>query len=192
MHPEELEFIRSLKSGDAAAFRKLVDDLKDKVYNTCISILRDEADAEDATQEVFITVHTSIRNFKGVSSLSTWIYRITTTKALDLLRKKMRQKRWGKIVRIVTGKEDKALGGNQSFYHPGVQLENKEKAAQLFQAISTLNEKQKTAFILHHTEGLSHKEISEIMNTTISSVESLIHRAKQNLKNYLNENYFKD
>jgi RNA polymerase sigma-70 factor (ECF subfamily) len=75
------------------------------------------------------------------------------------------------------------------FHHPGVELEQKEAASELFAAISKLSENQKIAFTLHKVENLSYKEISEIMNISLSSVESLIFRARQNLQKLL-ENYY--
>ena len=187
MHPEEKDLIESLKAGDGAAFRQVVETFKDKVYNSAIGIVQNEEDAEDIAQEVFIAVHRSIHSFKGDSSLSTWIYRITLTRSLDHLRKQKRQKRWAIVKRIFQGEEEKISA--HSFHHPGVQLENKEKAAVLFSALSKLPETQRAAFTLHHVEELSHKEISEVMNVTTGAVESLLHRAKQNLRKHLSDYY---
>jgi RNA polymerase sigma-70 factor (ECF subfamily) len=71
------------------------------------------------------------------------------------------------------------------FNHPGVALEKKEDAARLFKAISQLPDSQKTAFTLHKLEDLSYKEVSEVMKTSVPAVESLMHRAKQNLRKIL-------
>ncbi len=76
------------------------------------------------------------------------------------------------------------------FNHPGVKAENKQQAAELFKAVETLPEQQKIAFVLTRIEGLGHKEVSEIMNTTVPAVESLLQRAKSNLKKQL-ENYYR-
>jgi RNA polymerase sigma-70 factor (ECF subfamily) len=184
---EEQELIGLLRNGDAAAFRALVDQYKDKVYNSALGILQDEDDAADITQEVFITVFRSISTFKGESSLSTWIYRITVTRSLDHLRTLKRKKRWGTVKRIFgRGDESENI---PVFHHPGIQLENKEKAALLFKAIARLPGNQRAAFTLHHLEGLSHKEIAEALNVTVGSVESLLHRAKQNLRKILGGYY---
>jgi RNA polymerase sigma-70 factor (ECF subfamily) len=71
------------------------------------------------------------------------------------------------------------------FHHPGVHLDNKEKAAILFKAIKELPENQQIAFILNKVEGLSYQEVAEIMKTSLSAVESLLHRAKTNLRETL-------
>jgi len=73
------------------------------------------------------------------------------------------------------------------FNHPGVTLDRKENAALLFKAIKQLPENQKIAFTLHKLEDLSYQEISEVMKTSVAAVESMMHRAKQNLKKALAE-----
>ena len=75
------------------------------------------------------------------------------------------------------------------FHHPGVSLDNKERAAVLFGAIEKLPESQKIAFTLHKMEGLSYQQVSEVMNATVSSVESLLHLARNNLRKHLNDYY---
>jgi RNA polymerase sigma factor (sigma-70 family) len=77
------------------------------------------------------------------------------------------------------------------FHHPGVSLDNKERAAVLFKAIEALPENQKLAYTLHKLEGLSYRDVSEVLNTTVSAVESLMSRANQNLRKQLEEYYNK-
>jgi RNA polymerase sigma factor, sigma-70 family len=77
------------------------------------------------------------------------------------------------------------------FNHPGVSLDNKERAAVLFKAIEALPENQKSAYMLHKLEGLSYRDVSEVLNTTVSAVESLMSRANQNLRKQLEEYYNK-
>ena len=78
-----------------------------------------------------------------------------------------------------------------TFDHPGVALENKERTQLLYQHIERLSDKQRTALILHRMEGLSYQEIAGIMEVSLSSVESLLFRAKQNLKKSLRHYYEK-
>ena len=79
-------------------------------------------------------------------------------------------------------RDDNTIINIPDFIHPGVELEQKENSKILFSAINKLNHQQKTAYILKNVQGLSYKKISDIMNKSISSIESLIYRAKQNLK----------
>ena len=159
------------------------------VYNTSLGILQNTADAEDLSQEVFVQVFHSIKDFKGDCKLSTWLYRITVTKSLDFLRAKKRKKRFAFIQSLFGDESNEPLVEQITFVHPGVQLENKERAGILFKAIDKLPENQKTAFTLNKVEGLSYHEIAEVMQTSVSSVESLLFRAKGNLQKHLGEYY---
>ena len=92
---DEQATIKLLQLRDQAAFAQLIKEYQLKIYNTCLGILQNEADAEDVCQEVFISVFRSIHNFKGQSKLYTWIYRIAVTHSLEFLRAKKRKKRFG-------------------------------------------------------------------------------------------------
>jgi len=185
---DEKFLIEKLKQGDESAFKKIVETWQDMVYNTAIGILQNAEDAEDVAQEVFVQVYESIKGFKAESKLSTWLYRITVSKSLDHLRKKKRKKRFA-YIQSIFGANNEMVVDKPDFNHPGVTLDNKERATVLFEAIAQLPENQKIAFTLNKLEGLSYQEISEVMNTSISSVESLIHRAKNNLKKLLTKHY---
>ncbi|HEY1869633.1 MAG TPA: RNA polymerase sigma factor [Chitinophagaceae bacterium] len=185
---DEKILIEKLKQGDETAFRQIVADWQNMVYNTAVGILQNAEDAEDVAQEVFVQVYESVKTFKAESKFSTWLYRITVSKALDHLRRKKRKKRFA-YVQSLFGADNQTIIEKPDFHHPGVTLDNKERAAVLFKAISQLPENQKIAFTLHKLEGLSYQEISEVMKTSVSSVESLMHRAKINLKKWLTSHY---
>lgn len=184
----ETDLIEQLKRGDQAAFKSIVEQWKDLVYNTALGIVQNQTEAEDITQDVFIKVFENISSFKGDSKFSTWLYRIATTTSLDHLRSKKRKKRFGFIFSI-GGEEENDSNQIPDFHHPGVKLDNKERANVLFKAISNLPENQKVAYTLNKLEGLSYKEISEVLNTTVSAVESLLSRANGNLRKQLEDFY---
>ena len=186
----ETELIEQLKLGDETAFKTIVEQWKDMVYNTILGIVQNETEAEDLAQDVFIKVFEKINTFKGDSKFSTWLYRIATTTALDHLRSKKRKKRFGFLQSLGGGNDEKE--SIPDFNHPGVSLDNKERAAVLFKAIESLPENQKTAYTLHKLEGLSYRDVSEVLNTTVSAVESLMSRANQNLRKELEEYYNKN
>jgi RNA polymerase sigma factor (sigma-70 family) len=184
--------IRLLKSGDQTAFREVVDHFRDSVFNTALGLLQNHEDAGDISQEVFIEVYQSVGKFRGDAKLSTWIYRITVQKSLEHIRNSRRKKRSG-ILLSIFGKENMVpVAASAPFYHPGVLLENKERAAVLFEALGRLPENQRTAFTLHKIESLSYAEIAEILSISLSSVESLMFRAKQNLQKLLSDYYEKN
>ena len=192
MYLEEQDFINDLKGGKQFAYGKLIDDFQKKVFATCISFVPNKEDAEDIAQEVFVEVFNSINKFKGNSKLSTWIYRITTNKCLEFIRKKNTKKRFA-FLQSIMGNEipmDKT-GYFTEMNHPGIILENKEKSETLFIAINQLPDAQKIVFTLHKVDGKSYQEISDITEKSVSSVESLMFRAKKNLQKLL-ENYYKN
>lgn len=184
----ETELIEQLKKGEEAAFRTIVDQWKDMVYNTVLGIVLHKTEAEDITQDVFIKVFENISSFKGDSKFSTWLYRIATTTSLDHLRSKKRKKRFGSIFYFSSDEENES-DQIPDFHHPGVKLDNKERSNVLFKAIEKLPENQKAAFTLHKLEGLSYRDISDILHISVSAVESLMSRANGNLRKHLEEYY---
>lgn len=185
------ELIVQLQQGNELAFKKLVDEWQDMVYNTAAGIVQNEDDADDITQEVFIQVYQSVSSFKGESKFSTWLYRITVTKSLDHLKRKKTKKRFAFVQRLF-GNGNEELIHPEDFNHPGVLLEQKEKAATLFKALEQLPDNQRIVFTLHKLEGLKHQDIGEIMNLSVTAVESLIARAKANLRKILKDYYNKN
>lgn len=185
---DERTLVEKLKQGDESAFKTIVETWQGMVYNTSLGIVQNQEDAEDIAQDVFVQVYQSISSFKGESKFSTWLYRITVTKSLDHERRKKRKKRFA-FVRSLFGEQNEAIINPPDFHHPGVTLDNKENAAVLFAAISELPENQRIAFTLNKVEGLSYQEVSDVMKTSVSSVESLMHRAKNNLRKKLEDYY---
>ena len=146
--------IQQLQQGIEQAFAQVVDAYKHLVYNTVLSLLQNKDEAEDVSQEVFIQMYQSIGQFKGESKLSTWLYRIAVSKSLDWQRRKNRKKRFA-FIEGLFGADDSIKHDPPEFNHPGVVIENKEKASLLFRAIKSLPENQKVAFTLNKVEGLS-------------------------------------
>ena len=183
---DQPEIIVKLKQGDRSVYAAVVEQWQHMIYNTALSIVQNEEDAEDITQDVFVSLYEKIQEFREESMLSTWLYSITVRKALDLEKRKTRQKRGGFLQKIFAVKEwDEPV----NFNHPGILLDNKEKAAVLFKALKKLPEKQRVAFTLHKMEGLSYREIAAVMDTSLYAIESLQVRAKNNLKKILKDYY---
>lgn len=175
--------------GDTRSFRELFESYKTRVYNTAISYLQNKSDAEEITQDVFVEVFHSAHQFRGESSVQTWIYRITINKCHDLIRHRKRKKRFGFLISILNSDRGELNVDVPDFNHPGVLLENQENAAYLFKAIEKLPEQQKAAFILSQVEELPQKEIAAVLSISEKAVESLIQRAKANLRKEL-ENFY--
>ncbi len=182
----DAELIQKIAAKDHAAFKALVNRYQALVINTCYLLLGNRQDAEDVAQEVFFQVYKSAKKFRQEAKLSTWLYRIAVNRSLNFVRD---NKRSGWLRSLSTLLEDDrevvtdVPASNSD--RPDVALEKKERNVALQKAIDSLPEKQRTAFVLHKYEGLSYQEIAGILQRSLSSVESLIHRAKSNLQRKL-------
>jgi RNA polymerase sigma factor (sigma-70 family) len=187
----ECELVNGLLASDKEAIQQLVDNYQENVIKTAFYFVANMEDAEDLSQEVFLEIIKSVGRFKRKSSLSTWIYRVTVNKSLDHLRK---QKRRAHIHRIESFFMAPNNGPGIYQAEPGgrdTTNDDNERRQILDKAVNSLPENQKIAFILSKYDDLSYKEIADVMNLSLSSVESLIHRAKLKLQNKL-VNYFSE
>jgi RNA polymerase sigma-70 factor (ECF subfamily) len=167
-------------------FEEIYDGHKDMVFNLSLNYVQNYEDAEEITQDVFVSVYHSIEKFEEKSSITTWIYRITINKSLDHIKAKNRKKRFG-LISVLLGIGDKKEPDVGHFNHPGVQLEQKDAIQNIFNCINELPDNQKTALLLSKTEQMSQGEIAIIMNLSVKAVESLIQRAKTNLAKKLED-----
>lgn len=173
-------FIKALQAGDNDAYRRLVEDYSHRIYRLCYSFLKDQALAEDQTQEVFVSIFNSIQQFKQNSKLSTWIYRITVSSCLDQLRASQRLKRRSNgIVSLFDAQDMIPLPSGSDPYH---HLENKEYGLIIARTLDVMPDKYKSVFILKYMDALSQKEIAEIMEITEKAVEGILSRAKAILR----------
>ncbi len=189
----EAELISGLRDGNENAFRKLVDNYRQMVVGICFGILHNIDDAEDVAQEVFIEVFRSVKKFRGDSKLTTWLYRIAVNRSLNFIRDNKKYRRNRPV-------DDLAGEGKDILQHfvspetenPEYNLENRQRAAILHNAVDTLSKNQRIAFVLSKYEDLSNREIAEVMSLSVSSVESLMYRAKKNLQKKLLKFYRKN
>ena len=179
----ETEIIQKLQQGNEPAFKMLVETYQKMVVNTCFGLLQNTEDAEDIAQDVFIEVFRSIQNFRADAKLSTWLYRIAVNRSLNHIRDNKRRKWFQSFDDVV--KEKNLQIKHYASENPGTELESLQRATILHEAIGSLPENQKTAFTLNKYEDLSYKKIAEIMDISVASVESLIHRAKVGLQKKL-------
>jgi len=182
--PDDSALMLRSANGDRWAFDRLVRRYYRKVYSTSYRLLGNPQEAEDATQEIFLKVYKAARSFQPHLSFSTWLYRISVNHCLNVLRWK-RRRRFLSLNALLRPDRDEpdpeefsSFVRAHSSSRPDEQLEKSERAEAVRRAIESLPEKQRVAVILHRYEGLSYKEIAEVMGTSVSSVESRLHRAK--------------
>jgi len=170
-------------------FESIVKQNEEKVRNICFRYVNNVDDADDIAQEVFIQVFESLSHFREEAQISTWVYRIAVNKSLDFIRSKNRKKRFAQLTSIFKSGEEEQIIEIPSNETPDKDLDYKERKEVLDFALNKLPENQKTAIVLSKYEGFSNGEIAKIMDLSLSAIEGLIHRAKQNLHKEL-YNYF--
>ncbi len=186
----EEEFVKGLKNRDHKVFEIFVKTFQENVIRTCYGFVRDNEDARDLAQDVFMEIYQSIQKFKYNSKLSTWMYRIAANKSLNFIRSKKSKKNLVLALNPDLNQLNVETNNHQNNYDDKDEKNYKKKI--IFQAMNGLPERQRTAFILNKYEDLSYKDIAEIMDTSLSSVESLIHRAKSFLQKELINFYKKN
>jgi len=179
------ELIEGLLAHDRTAIHTLVNIYQKKVIKTAYYFLQNMEDAEDLSQDIFIDILDEARRFRKASTLSTWIYRITVNRSLNLVKKNKRKKIFHSIEDYFNKRTNETDQTHTEPLETTSPLEENERREILNKAIQSLPENQKIAFILNKYEELSYKEIAGIMNMSLSSIESLIHRAKLNLQKRL-------
>lgn len=172
-----------------SSFNEIYQNNLKRVYNLALNYVQQPTDAEEITQDVFVKVFRELNSFKHQSSINTWIYRITINQSLDFLRHKNRGKRKGFLLPLFNTKNEDAPLDIPDLTHPGIVGEKKENAKIFYAAVGRLNENQKTAFILCFIEEMPQKEAAALMDISIKALESLLQRAKSQLRKIL-ENEF--
>lgn len=179
----QAEFIKELKSGSEAAFGRLIEENQKKVYRIALSFVKNPTDAEDIAQEVFIRVYTSIGSFKGNSSLSTWIYKITYNLSLDFLKRNNRKLKTTKTLDDPEDTEIITLAGEK--FIPEKEYEDKALKEDLAKALRELPDDQRQLIELKDVHGFSYEEIMEMTGLKDGTMKSRLNRARASLRKSL-------
>lgn len=190
MEQSELNLIRMSRKGDNRAFEKLVRKYEQKIYNLILGMTGNKTEASDLFQEAFLSTWRNIQGFKGESSFSTWLYRIAVNAVLMKRRKKRLQTvPLDETIKTSENEIKREFPGDWS-ENPLATMQNDELRDRLSQAISLLPEKYRTVLVLSDLQGMPNEEITRIMNLSLPSVKSRLHRARLFLRNRLSD-YFR-
>ena len=182
---DDKQLIRKILERDDLAFGIFVEKYKKLVYTAIYRLVRDTSDAEDIFQDVFLEVYRSIQYLRNENDLSGWLFKIAYNKSISFLRKKNPARANSNNYEDQKIESEKTKFSLVDHQTPSKKLEEQEAEIALYTAIDRLPEMQKKALLLHKFEDYSHKEIGEMMGLSISSVESLIYRAKIALRKSL-------
>ncbi|HEV2454378.1 MAG TPA: sigma-70 family RNA polymerase sigma factor [Verrucomicrobiae bacterium] len=175
-----------VKRGDRAAFTELVDKYKQRVMNFVYQRLRDEAEAEDLAQNVFLQVYKSRARYKQTAKFSTWLFTIAHNLCLNELRRRSRHPAES-LEETHTENEDQPPRQIEDKSHVGApeNVLRGELAQKIEEALRELPENQRSAILLCREEDLSYEQIAKILRCSLSATKSLIHRGRETLKEKL-------
>ncbi len=170
--------IQRFRSGCAFSFEELTRRYETKAHNLAMRLTRNPEDAEEVLQDVFVTVYRKIESFEGKAKFSSWLYRITVNAAFMKLRKR-RQEQSVAFEDLTPNVQNKALGsqGGVSAFCDSLAVNNEIRMA-LDGAINKLPDEYRAVFILRDIDGLSNKEVGQILSLSIPAVKSRLHRSR--------------
>src|SRR5512144_3168632 len=184
MEADELSLLERARSGESEAFRTLVVRHQRKVYAVALGIVKDRDLAWDVSQDAFVRVHQNLATFKGDSSFSTWLLRITTHLAIDATRRE----RASAKDELDEVRESDLEGGGEGILatqlgtNPHENAVRKEMLGKIQEALAQLPEKHRTILVLRELEGLSYEELSERLGIQKGTVMSRLFHARKKMQ----------
>ncbi|MEM1221341.1 MAG: sigma-70 family RNA polymerase sigma factor [Verrucomicrobiota bacterium] len=179
--------VEKVQAGNVGAYDQLVQKYREHIYSIIYNMTSNREDALDLTQETFIKAFQAIGRFKGKSSFFTWIYRIAINTSMTFLKKNRRRRfiSYENVDDEMTKTEVFERLTSKSRTEKGALVQ--ELQEKLNESLQKLSPKHRTVVILHEIEGLEHAEIAEITKSSVGTVRSRLHYAKQQLQSYLQD-----
>jgi len=175
MENDELELVRRAAGGDERACTELFERYRDMIFRIAYARTSDEEEALDICQETFIRAFRSLRDFRGASSVKTWLVKIAMNISIDHLRRRMKSK-----TTELSEEIDPPAPGSVSD-----SIEAAELQTALWKAMEKLPDNERAVVVLHAIEHKKYREIAEILSCPIGTVMSRLHAARQKLLRYL-------
>jgi len=182
---EDAEFIREAQRGSREAFDTLVRRYDQPVLRLALHMLGSEQDAQDVHQEAFIKAYRHLNNFRFECSFYTWMYRIVTNLCLDQLRRRKSRREDSSTMIDASGEEHDMLANisdDRAMANPAKELQRKQLAANIAEALDTLTPRERMVFELKHYQGLRLRTIGEMLSTTEETAKNTLFRATRKLR----------
>lgn len=186
---DELEIIEKVKRGESKYFAEIITKYKKVVFGHAYNFLRNKEEAEDAAQEIFVSVYNNLKNFRGDAKLSTWIYRITVNTCKNRLKQLQRARGQMAEESYEEGAEEKPslVDGlkEKEEKEPDKSYASEEVRKTVYKRIDELTGEQRQVIMMRDVEGLSYGEIGQVLKISVSAVKSKLFRARENLREKL-------
>ena len=190
---EEVGLVAQLRAGDATAFETFTGEYGGRVYRLAWGITRDQGDAEEVVQDVFLTIAQTSDTFEGRAAFGSWIYRVTTNAALNKRRGKRREVETSLDEHLPRYEADGRRAGDRSFLladwsqHPDAELLSGEARRTLERALDAMPETYRAVLVLRDVEELGNEEVAAMLGESVASVKSRLHRARMALREQLTQ-----
>jgi RNA polymerase sigma-70 factor, ECF subfamily len=183
---EDHRLVSALQAGEERAYEQLIERFQNPVYNLAYRLLNDQADASDVAQEVFLKIFRNVGNFRGDSSLRTWVYRIAVNESHNRRRWLFRHRRGetgiDETFEDSDGREKPLMDSGETPFDFTV---NREASILLEEALADINPVFRAALVLREIEDMSYDEIADILEVSIGTVKSRIVRGREALRRNL-------
>jgi RNA polymerase sigma-70 factor (ECF subfamily) len=181
------QLLAGIRAGDVSSFERLVAEQSPRLVNLAYRLTDRREDAEEIVQEAFFRLHRSLDDFRGESSLGTWLYRTVSRLAIDHLRRERLKRRIFFFRKDESEPDPIEIAVDPAGRGPDRHLQDQQLRQQLRHVLSKLPPRQKSVFVLRHYEELSIKEIAAVLNLEDGTVKTHLHRAVQLLRRELDE-----
>jgi RNA polymerase sigma-70 factor, ECF subfamily len=179
---DDAALIDRCRAGDIAAFEPLVEKYRQRVWRLAYNVLRDREEAWDVAQEAFVRAWQALPNFRGQSAFYTWLFRIVMNVASDRARARAARGRAFGTERIPEEDWDRVLVDQPSDVKPDAAAAGAQQRARIERALATLSPDHRRIVVLSDIEGLSYREIADVLEIPMGTVMSRLHNARKRLK----------
>ncbi len=184
---EDRKLVHRAQGGDMGAYDELVRRYQERIYATIYHMTANHDDANDLAQDAFIKAYRALNSFKGDSSFFTWLYRIAVNKTINFLKQRKRRPQMSLNDLDFNAEHDPDLVALISEKNPRRDLNLVELQEKLNEAMQKLSHVHRLVVTLHDVQGLSHEEISRIMDCNTGTVRSRLFYARQQMQAYLSD-----
>lgn len=178
--------------GDQRAFEQLVERYAPRIYDFCLRLLGSAEEAEDAVQDTFTAAFQRLDTYRGDAAFRTWLYRIAGNRVTDALRRSARRRHAVAYADAELANMDSAavpvawadtVAGELA--DPALTVERRLQAEHLWRSVARMPVKYRLPLLLHYREGLSYREVAQILDVPVRTVETRLYRARQTLRNLM-------